>query len=44
MVNEKLTDWFSNDELFFKELTTGDQWSRYVAAHLNNQRHQVSRT
>jgi len=42
MENNNLQEWFSNDELFFKELSSGDQWTRYVAAKLNHRRNQVS--
>jgi hypothetical protein len=28
--------WIQNDELFIKELTTGNKWANYVAEHLND--------
>lgn len=31
-----MTSWIQNDELFFKELATGNKWAQFVASHLNS--------
>lgn len=31
-----MTSWIQNDELFFKELATGNKWANFVASHLNS--------
>lgn len=31
-----MTSWIQNDELFFKELATGNKWAKFVANHLNS--------
>lgn len=43
-MNKSIDNWFSNDSLFFGELTEGDSWTRYVAKKLNEDRNQMSRT
>lgn len=31
-----MTSWIQNDELFFKELATGNKWAKFVADYLNS--------